>query len=220
MTILGIINRTENWKTARHFSPLFGKDASIHLARQLGEPRETEPSDVHLELYWKGLRDYLHKEKIKKESEDKELADRYSRLFPDLRDRIEGFYGFRDLKDHNYSSGTKGWEAKLRDNLVNTEIDIVLQTPTRLFIGEAKHEMGFGANGDLFLVHQLIRQFVMAKVLLDILGCTRKVIPFVVGDNAERLKKSHQVGFMVGQGWLQEENILEWRKIDQLSQEC
>ena len=30
-----------------------------------------------------------------------------------------------------------------------------------------KHEMTFGANGRLVLVHQLIRQYVMAKILMD-----------------------------------------------------
>ena len=110
MKILEITNRTENWKTARYFSPLFG-EASVCLARRLGEPLETQPSEVHLELYWKGMRDYLHKQGIKKESNDKDFAERYSRLFPDLRSRIEEFCGFRDLNDCNYNVRDEGWDG-------------------------------------------------------------------------------------------------------------
>ena len=96
---------------------------------------------------------------------------------------------------------TKDRMANLGNNLVNTEIDIVLQSPNHLFIGEAKHEMTFGANGRLVLVHQLIRQYVMAKILMDRLesdGLAKKnVIPFVVGDDVGSLKKGRQVEFMV-----------------------
>ena len=51
--VLGIRNRTENWKTARHLSQFFG-DRAFLLAQELGEPQGTEPADVALELYWKG----------------------------------------------------------------------------------------------------------------------------------------------------------------------
>ena len=49
------------------------------------------------------------------------------------------------------------------------------------------------------LVHQLVRQHVLAKVLIDVLGCGREVIPFVVVDSTRGLQ-SHQVQFMVAQG--------------------
>ena len=71
------------------------------------------------------------------------------------------------MQPRNYDVSTKDRMANLGNNLVNTEIDIVLQSPNHLFIGEAKHEMTFGANGRLVLVHQLIRQYVMAKILMD-----------------------------------------------------
>ena len=105
------------------------------------------------------------------------------------------------------------------DNLRNTEIDIVLETPQYLFIGEAKGEMTFGADGGLVLVHQLIRQYVMAVVLVDLLvskGCPqKKVVPFVVGD-AAKLERARQVKFMRHQGWLEKRNILDWDKIKDL----
>ena len=43
MAVLGIENRTENWKTAVHFSPLFSGDSS-QLAIRLGaEPSPRPP---------------------------------------------------------------------------------------------------------------------------------------------------------------------------------
>ena len=55
--VLGIENRTENWKTTCCLSPFFG-DRAVALARRLGEPPATPPADVKLELYWKGVRDW------------------------------------------------------------------------------------------------------------------------------------------------------------------
>ncbi len=219
MTILGIKNRTENWKTARHFSPLFG-EARVCLARKLGEPRDTQSGEVHLELYWKGMRDYLHMKKTQIAGED--FAVRYNRLFRNLRKEIEDFrigdsYGFQRLNNWNYDVSTKDCMDKLKNNLINTEIDIVLQSPSYLYIGEAKHEMSFGANGSLVLVHQLIRQYVMARILVDLLGCSKRVTPFIVGDDAEALGKSHQVRFMICQGWMKKENVLEWGKVKELT---
>ena len=122
--------------------------------------------------------------------------------------------------DKNYNVSTEGGEESLYNNLVNTEIDIVLETPKHLFIGEAKHEMTFGANGSLVLVHQLIRQYVMAKILVDLAvesdDPKKEVVPFVVGDNIEELKKKHQVKFMLAQRWLKKENILSWDCIKEL----
>ena len=61
MGILGIENRTENWKTAFNFAP-FIEDANLRLklAGRLGEPSGTPPSDISMELFWKGMRDFHH----------------------------------------------------------------------------------------------------------------------------------------------------------------
>ena len=115
---------------------------------------------------------------------------------------------------------------KLSDNLRGTEIDIVLETQNHLFIGEAKDESGFGTNGTLVLVHQLIREYVMAKILVDLVAESdkdkkRKVVPFVIGasDKLESLKNTAQVKFMVAQGWLKEKNMLSWCDIEKLANE-
>ena len=225
--VLDICNRTENWKTAYEFAPLSrDADARRKLAKCLGEPEETKPCQITLELYWKGLRDHLYKNrsgagKILDENTIDYLANQYLECFSDLREKIEkytmedrGKLGtFKILNKHNY----RVTEAtKLGNNLYNTEIDIVLETPHSLYIGEAKLESEFGANGNLVLVHQLIRQYVMAHILLKCLDKKKCVVPFVVGPDKSKLKNYSQVDFMICQGWLKKENVLEWKQISNL----
>ena len=219
--VLGIENRTENWKTARKFAPLFeNSKACLAFANRLTGADEQDSGSVRIELFWKGMRDFLHAN-AKKGITASELSEIYDRLFPELRIRVQE-YGtgeqskdrFRPLQNVNYVVPTEGSKAKLFNNLRNTEIDIVIETPGYLLIGEAKHESDFHANGNLILVHQLIRQYVMAKVLLKCLGSDKKeVIAFVVGDRAEQLAKNNQVKFMFQQGWLKKSNVLEWGDI-------
>ena len=83
MTILGIENRSENCKTALHFSPLFGGNG-VRLIERLGESPRPRPDDVNLELFWKGMRDFLHRDSEKKEAARGQFVDLYLRLFPDL----------------------------------------------------------------------------------------------------------------------------------------
>lgn len=73
------------------------------------------------------------------------------------------------LKTHNYLA--KGeCEENLYNNLLNTEIDIVLQTDTHLCIGEAKSSQKLDATSTHVLMHQLIRQYVMARILVRTYG--------------------------------------------------
>ena len=101
----------------------------------------------------------------------------------------------------------------MTNSLLGTEVDVVLETPKHLFIGEVKHESTFGADGKLVLVHQLMRQCVTATILLQLSGENKAVIPFVVGDRVEYLKKTSQVRFMINQGWLKETNVLDWEQV-------
>ena len=239
-----IENRTENWKTARYFSPLLGKGNArlAELGYRLGESRHTPPDEIQIELFWKGMRDFLYKGRGKRTREDNEadaidLAKRFECIFPDLREKIQGFgrsqdpsrktqveslegntenqQSFRKLNELNYNTSAQdsSWKSKLFDNLRNTEVDIVLESPNYLFIGEAKHESGFDADGTRFLVHQLVREFVLARVLLHRLGSQKEVIPFVVGNNVERLRSQPQIIFMIRQTWMKEENVLSWDDI-------
>ena len=212
MAILRITNRTENWKTASAFAPLLGS-ASVRLARRLlGGGAALEPGDVRLELFWHGMRDYIHKLRQGRPS-DAHLAARYDCLFSSLRSEVELFDGFRTLTRENYTSED---ESRLASNLRNTEIDIVLESPEHLFIGEAKHQTTFHASSRDVLTHQLIRQYVTARVLLDLLGVEKEIVPFVVGDSAADLAKQYQVKFMIEHCGLRPGNVLAWSDIEAL----
>ena len=221
MRILGIKNRTENWRTAEKISPFFGEKQEamrIRLAKSLLEETELEPLEARLELFWKGMRDYVNLlDKGQEESRIQDFAERYNRLFPDLREQIQEFGKFGDLQTHTYCASKQEERDTLYKNLFFTEIDIVLETPTHLFIREAKDESRLTRNGKYIFVHQLIRQYVMAKLLLDLLepdGCPKKkVIPFLVG-NKSNFRNASQVEFMIRHCCLREENVLSWDDIE------
>ena len=224
MAILGVTNRTENWKTALYFSPLMGVRAA-RLARCLLPDKEgaaLQAGDVNLELFWYGMRDFFHPNEVTPDAET--LSDIYSDLFPRLHDQIQNFRGsgqsedlkFQELQDDNYDVATPYQRNRLAQNLLNTEVDIVLESPTHLFIGEAKHLSTFGASGRDVLTHQLIRQNVLAHILLKLYGDDRTVVPFVVGDDPAYLAKALQVQFMLKHGRMRAKNILTWSDIEAL----
>ena len=219
MAILGITNRTENWKTATYFAPLFGH-ASARVARRLlpdaQEQAALQPSDVRLELFWRGIRDYIWQRGGSSPDDAADFAERYERLFQTLHQEVTDFREFRPLKPWNYKTDTAEKRSRLESNLRNTEFDIVVESPTHLFIGEAKHEMSFGTSSKDVLTHQLIRQYVTAHVLLDLLGHHREVVPFVVADDLDEIHKKKQVQFMLDQQWMRRENVIEWGEIEAL----
>ena len=238
MGILGIRNRTENWKTAHSFAPFFTNEAArAALANRLLEPLEKdydiEVGKVKIELFWKGMRDHIHvldkeckatERTIEKRRLD--IAERYACSFPDLRSNVDRFIeqscSPKCMQTHNYSPMED--DEEFYNNLRNTEIDIVLATPRYLFVGEAKHESSFDVNDKYVLMHQLIREYVMAKLLVNCRGENKKVVSFVVGDNPAQLKEPHrnlkhihQISFLLDQRWLKEENVLSWESIDEIA---
>ena len=142
--------------------------------------------------------------------------------FHNLRGRIEEFNDENPsrirMKAKNYDVSDSDRECILVQNFLNTEIDIVLETPNNLFVGEAKGEAALGATGKYVLVHQLIREYVTASILLDLVGKDKKVVPFLVVDEKRHssVMRHGQVKFMIGQGWLEKENVLTWGKIESL----
>lgn len=231
MSILGITNRTENWKTAQYFAPLFDTN-SVRLARLLlGSGTPLEPRDVKLELFWRGVRDYIHGENkslpkgAKKRLTDYEdqFAAAFEKHFGDLRAAIREHGMLNIPKPWNYAlvdsakDGVKP-KSKLASNLNGIEIDIVLETPNHILIGEAKDESDFGTDGNHVLVHQLIRQYVQVAVLLDVINSKKKVVPFIICQDTARIKGAGQTQFMLNQGWLREEHILSWSNIRELGQ--
>ena len=98
-------------------------------------------------MFWKGVRDHFDEQKRLKISVGKRgkvpnySATYYRQLFPDLLADIRSFAVNREL-DVSQGPGTTipaiNTFIWLGNNLLNMEIDIVLQTPSYLFIGEAK----------------------------------------------------------------------------------
>ena len=223
MNILGIENRDENWNTARHMVSL-SPEQRLALVEQLGQPPGLRPEQVKLELFWLGVRDYKATDDgtawATSGRQKDDVVGTYKRLFPNLRQDIETFSGFADLKEWNYN--VDGYEDRFLSNLENTEIDIVLETTDRLFIGEAKLESALGSDSDHVLVHQLIRQYVMTHILLDVLVNraiydSREVVPFVVVEDADYTRRTSQIRFMVDQKWLRPENVLSWHDVAELT---
>ena len=228
MGILGIRNRSENWKTARSFAPFFRNDyASTLLAKQLLQPfgrdSEVQMGTVKIELFWKGVRDYLKREDLKTREKASEFRQAYSNRFGTLRDEISKFDGFNELQDHNYDASMiyeTRISDKLSDILRDTEIDIVLETPERIFVGEARHESGLGTNGNSILVHQLIKEYVTVSILVDLTHSYKQVVPFVIADREKlaSIKRTDQVNFMCKKGWLNKKNILSWDCIKKIAE--
>ena len=183
---------------------------SYKFAEVLGATPAFPSAAVRIELFWKGIRDYRHREGISRKDLERKVVEAYDRNFSNLREDVLGFQEFAELEGGHYVSDGERAESRLTNNLLGTEIDVVLETPKHLFIGEVKHESTFGADGKLVLVHQLIRQYVTATILLQIAGEHKEVIPFVVGDSTDYLKKTSQVRFMISQGWLSQANVLDW----------
>ena len=226
--ILGIKNRTENWKTARTFGRMYPENVAT-LANSLLKSYcefpdcnlpNLQPGQVRLELFWKGVRDHVHRTKEKGQAIVEEFALLYKQLFPHLRENIVDFtnagkHKFNDLKSDNYDVSTLESKKKLFSNLLNTEIDIVLEAPNHIFIGEAKLEMSLKGDSNNLLVHQIIRQYVTAKLLLKHLKCDKTLVPFIVKDKRRNPNLALQTRFMVHKGWLKKENILRWEDVEQ-----
>lgn len=228
MGILGIKNRTENWKTAQTFAPFIDNPDRLRLLveRLGGSPGQEEK--VSLELFWKGGRDYCWDTTKVTPSPD-DLRTAYNCCLPDLRDKVEEFQKrasktFRPLLCKNYN--VSGENAKnLETNFRNTEIDVVLETSKHLFVGEAKDETGLHANREYVLAHQLIRQFVIAKILAHLVAeCgeeqAKSIVPFVIGPDEDEkmasLKNTAQIRFMMEKDYLEESNILSWDELASL----
>lgn len=232
MGIIDVRNRTENWKTARAFAPFLENEEARfrlanHVTRNAHGELDCSPDEVKLELFWKGVRDYLQlkdEENPRSRNETREgryakvLIEAYKHRFKPLRDDIIKFASPALGKEWHYKADNEETRRKLFNNLQGTEMDIILETPEYLFIGEAKDESNLGASGTLVLVHQLIRQYVTARVLLDFSGNTKKKAAlFAVVSNRRSFLNTHQVKFVKNQGWLCSENVLTWDEVKVLA---
>ena len=247
--VLGISNRTENWKTVQYYLRLredacgglcgFAKD--VIKAAGSGDVL-IKPDDVSVELFWKGFRDFVC-DKSEGELRDikKKAVGIYTEVFHGLRCEVKARTGigvngvkFRDLEDFNYEvkgeddTSSKAVEDNFFNNLRNTEIDMVIHAKDDkechyLLIGEAKYTQTFNADSKLVLVHQLIRQYVTATVLVKLCKgeySNTKIIPFVLCDNMKSTKKSAQVQFMIENQYMSSEKVRGWDDPTTIASSC
>lgn len=221
--ILGIHNRTENYQTATRLAKLLNPNsvaARRNLVKKLSS--DADRDFVEVELFWHGFRDYVDCSEKSKDEIRKSSVEFYDETFKDLGNNIRTKeYRNKLLQnpqkniDHCYNPKTKRARENFFNNLIGTEIDIVLQTPSHLFIGEAKYLEGFSANSDLVLVHQLIRQFVMAKTVLHLTESSEMhLVQFIVGMKCD--VAYGQVNFMEECHELQRNNILTWEQLSEI----
>lgn len=239
--VLCIQNRTENYKTALTFSS-FMSDGCLRkrLAIRLGEDTRTLGKDIKIELFWQGVRDWLEK-CSDCEGNEKKLVKECEKILPNIRDDFIKWQK-ADLRKFGQSLITIEEEEKaykvsnkhkeeLVNNLRNTEIDVILETPQRIYIGEAKYTQDFGSNRDLVLIHQLIRQYIVASALSSAIGRKKEIVPFVIfprdklknwwelsEENSRSLTRRcpAQVRFMIEMMGMTEQHCLTWEYLSQM----
>ncbi|MCA6951718.1 hypothetical protein [Pectobacterium polaris] len=223
--VLGIINRTENWTTVGHLFDLRNNRLIRHLMKNNSDDSAPfdDGSEAILELFWYGYRDYIFEKNITRNTVKIDaIYERFLRLFPNLQENILSFNDggrkyLRVEKSVNYSLNRENAPLRLFNNIRNTEIDIVIETRKKLYIGEVKDSQKFGADGSLFLPHQLLRQYIMARILVDELGKDLDIVPFVVVNNSTLKDNDGQVQLNNGQvqimckfGYLNMKNVFRW----------
>lgn len=194
--ILGIKNRTENWTTVGHLFDLRNNKLIRHLMGNNSDDSAPfdDGSEARLELFWYGYRDYIFGNNITRNTvKTYAIYERFLRLFPNLQENVLSFMNekkkyLRVEESVNYSLDRENDPLRLFHNIRNTEIDIVIETRKKLYIGEVKDSQKFGADGNLFLPHQLLRQYVTARILVDELGKDLDIVPFIISNNKETEK--------------------------------
>lgn len=218
MGILGISNRTENWKTATAFAPFFNDKVLLRklVFDHLNPCDDSSKDHLEIELFWEGLRDLRFKYKnTEKEINFEERLIRYYRdEFRDLRTKLKAYKGLRISNKWNYDVSKENHRKKFLSNVLSTEIDIVIQSKNYLYLGEAKSESKFGSDGRDVLVHQLIRQYVVGTLLLKERYPGMKITQFaVVNKETLERRRQKQANFVISQGWMKDSNILTWDQV-------
>ncbi len=94
MSILGIDNRTENWKTAKTFAPIITNKKQVLITNKIienvtGNLTNLNPEDVKIELFFVGFRDYIYSTKKSNDEIQNEVTKIYDDVFPNLRQDID-----------------------------------------------------------------------------------------------------------------------------------
>ena len=217
MSILGIKNRTENWSMVNQL--LGGGISSVahrlKCALDGGSCFQSTTEPLEMEFFWYGYRDYIKSSQSNGKDFYNKMVQRYNKLFPNLRSDIENFVketnDLRPVSGHNYVAN-KETSKKLFNNLLHTEIDIILETNDNIYIGEVKDSQNFDAKSKYVLVHQLLRQYVMVSMLVDEINVYKNLVPFIIG-NDDSIKRKGQVYLMKRLGYLKSNNVLCWPDI-------
>lgn len=222
--MLQIQNRSENWRLAKAFI----NGGGVLLARSISDrvlsnsQHRSNTKDIEYELFWTGYRDYC--DNVEDKLRNPELGNRalhfYTEHFNNLYENIEEYNQNNspsleiEREKNNYTVNRETLGDFLK-NLYYTEIDIVIRIENFLLIGEVKHTQTFGSKSEHVLVHQLVRQYVMASILTKELSerdnTAYTVVPFIIANNIER---NGQVRLLESLGWLHRDNIIPWESIE------
>lgn len=224
-------NRSESWRIAKSFIDYGAKELSEKIAQDVLNNLHIERGSLQLRkpiqysLFWTGLRDYCDSNKINRRDRDfiKRVKAIYLDKFAGLEQQVYEFASNHkdqpvnirlDRTKQNYIV-SDGSEQRFINNLYFTEFDLVIQTGNYLLIGEFKDTQTFGANSKHVLVHQLVRQYVAANILLGLEGNEHiEVVPFVVADNPQHANKTAQVKLLKHLGWLADGNVFDWGELN------
>lgn len=219
-----IVNKSENWRIAKLFINGSGEKVAKSIAEKVllncNLPNSTS---IEYELFWKGYRDYC--DHIDGKGRNVDIKDRalqvYNAKFKSLRAEIEkynaSYFPRLNLDDcgRNYTVSSESIDDFFR-NLYNTEIDIVIRAGDCFLIGEVKHTQSFSADSGHILVHQLLRQYVVASIILEEISRMEskkfRVIPFIIADG--NAKNTGQIKLLQHLGWLNEKNIFSWSSFE------
>ncbi|WP_413701091.1 hypothetical protein ACLKMH_04955 [Psychromonas sp. KJ10-10] len=220
--MLGIKNRSESWRMSKLFIDNGGIKLANKLAnRILGNAGYCSDSLIEYELFWTGFRDFCNEAKHKRT--DKAFIDEVVSIYNENFEKLD-----EEIEKYNKSGKTKLRinEGKYKENyqinetskgvfinnLFSTEIDLVIKAGKYILIGEFKDTQSFNAKSDYVLVHQLVRQYVMSRVLMDLIGKNDYIIiPFVVTER--NVNNNSQIQLMQDLKWLIPENILSWSDV-------
>ncbi|TLX46073.1 hypothetical protein C1E24_14990 [Pseudoalteromonas phenolica] len=187
-------NRSESWRIAKSFIDYGAEELSEKIAQDVLNSLHIKRGSVQLQkpiqysLFWTGLRDYCDSHKINRRDLDfiKRVKTIYLDKFAGLEQQVYEFAANHkeqsvnirlDKTKQNYIVNDVS-EQRFINNLYFTEFDLVIQTGNYLLIGEFKDTQTFGANSKHVLVHQLIRQYVSANILLGLEGSEHiEVVP-------------------------------------------
>lgn len=203
--MIPVINRSENNITAKVFVTLFNCTEKPEKSLILLGLEKNSCQGFKLELFWKGFRDYAI---FNSDCREKFMVE-YKKIIPFVRKAVEATK--LQVKDSFYSAED---ENKIFNELRNTEIDVVIFTDSRIYIGEAKLKEKLGTNGRNILAHQVIRQRTMVETLKALTRDPREISSFIICDQSKqksiiRMEQIKALGILEGRA----PRVITWQEL-------